>query len=409
MMQKNKRKDAQGHILKTREYQRPDGRYSYSYNDWSGKRRCVYAKTLKELRQKEKKIQDELNAGISPGMADRITLNELYDRYIQQKYDLKASTKAVYQYMYDRFVRPSFGNRIIGKIRYSDVKNFYYSLILENGLHANTIDSLHAQLHPAFTMAIRDGILSQNPCTGVTREIKRSHVWEDNTRHALSRAEQDRFMEFVQKEKCCERWAPILTVLLGTGLRIGECLALRWEDLDMDNRIINVRLSLANRQFGKGHAEKHISTPKTSSGMRTVPMLDEVYEAFLKEQEMQRRTGGCRETIDGYSGFVFVNKNGNAYSPPSINRAIERIRIACNKEELENALQEGREPLLIPHFSAHHLRHTFCTRMVENEINVAILREIMGHRALATTLEVYTTVSNEKKRESMLSLKGKII
>ena len=408
-MEKAKRKDRNGHILRTREYQRPDGRYMYSYRDGFGKRRCVYAKTLRELRQKSEKIQNELQEGMQPGMADRITLNDLYDKYIAQKYDLKPSTKAVYLYMFDRFVRPSFGTRIIGKIRYSDVKNFYYTLILEHGLHGNTIDSIHAQLHPAFTMAVRDGILTQNPCTGVTREIKRSHVWEDNARHALSRAEQDRFMEFVKKKKNYERWEPILTILLGTGLRIGECLALRWADLDMDRRLINVQLSLSNRQFGNGYCEKHISTPKTNSSIRTIPMLEEVHAAFLREWELQRYTGGCVETIDGYSGFVFANENGNAFSPSSINRAIERIRIACNKEEIENARQEERKPLLVPHFSAHHLRHTFCTRMVENEVNVAILREIMGHRTLATTLEVYTTISNEKKKETVVSLNGKII
>ena len=409
VMGKNKRKDTKGHILRTREYQRPDGRYVYSYVGWGGKRQYVYAKTLKELRQKEEKIQKELESGVDPGMADRITLNELYDKYMAQKYDLKDSTKAVYQYMFDRFVRPSFGNRVIGSIRYSDVKKFYYSLILEYGLHINTIDGIHAQLNPAFTMAIRDCILSQNPCTGVTKEIKRSRIWADNARHALTRAEQDKFMEFLQKEKSCRRWEPILTVLLGTGLRIGECLALRWEDVDLDNRLIYVRLSLSYREFGKGHAEKHISTPKTNSGVRTVPMLQEVYTAFLKEREIQWHKGGCTEMIDGYGGFVFANEHGKAYSPNSINRAIERIRISCNEQELRNALKEEREPVLIPHFSAHHLRHTFCTRMVENEMNVAILREIMGHRTLSTTLEIYTTVSNEKKRESVLSLQGKIM
>ena len=408
-MEKAKRKDTKGHILKTGEYQRPDGRYSYSYTDFYGKRRCVYAKTLRELRQKETKIQEELKDGISPGMADRLTLNDLYDQYMDQKYDLKASSKAVYQYMYDRFVRPSFGQRIVGKIRYSDVKKFYYTLILEHGLHVNTIDSIHAQLHPTFTLAIRNGILSHNPCTGVTKEIKRSQAWEENARHALSTEEQRRFMDFVRTNEMGKKWEPILTVLLGTGLRIGECLALRWEDLDLNHRIIYVRLSLANRQFGNGYAEKHVSSPKTSSGIRTVPMLDEVYAAFLQERENQLNTGTCKETIDGYSGFIFINGRGNTYSPPSINRAIERIRIACNQEEAENALREGREPLIIPHFSAHHLRHTFCTRMVENEINVAILREIMGHRSLSTTLEVYTTVSNEKKKESLLSLSGKIL
>jgi len=342
-------------------------------------------------------------------LADRITLNELYDKYIEQKYDLKDSTKTVYKYMYDKFVRQTLGTQIIRKIRYSDVKNFYYTLIREHGLHVNTIDSIHAQLHPTFTMAIRDGILQLNPCTGVTREIRRTQVWEENKRHALTKAEQDRFMEFVRKKKSYRKWEPILTVLMGTGLRIGECLALRWEDLDMENRMIYVRLSLANRQFGNGYVEKRISTPKTSSSTRTVPMLNAVYEAFLMEQELQAKKGGCKEVVDGCSGFVFANQNGNTYSSASINRAIERIRIACNREEAENARLEGREPLIIPHFSAHHLRHTFCTRMVENEVNVAILREIMGHRTLATTLEIYTTVSNEKKKESVLSLNGEII
>ena len=187
-MEKTKRRDKDGHVLRTREYQRPDGRYSYHYTDSFGKRRSVYGKTLKELRQKEAKIQEELENGMQPGMADRITLNDLYDKYINQKYDLKPSTKVVYQYMFDRFVRPDFGKRAIGKIRYSDVRNFYYTLLLEKDLHVNTLDSIHAQLHPAFTMAVRDGILLQNPCTGVTREIKRSHVWQDNARHALTRA-----------------------------------------------------------------------------------------------------------------------------------------------------------------------------------------------------------------------------
>jgi hypothetical protein len=163
-MEKTKRRDKDGHVLRTREYQRPDGRYSYHYTDSFGKRRSIYGKTLKELRQKEVKIQEELENGMQPGMADRITLNDLYDKYIHQKYDLKPSTKAVYQYMFDRFVRPDFGKRAIGKIRYSDVRNFYYALLLEKDLHVNTLDSIHAQLHPAFTMAVRDGILLQNPC-----------------------------------------------------------------------------------------------------------------------------------------------------------------------------------------------------------------------------------------------------
>lgn len=89
-----------------------------------------------------------------------MTLNELYDRFIEQKYDLKPSTKVNYLYMYNYFVRPTFGKRLIGKIKYSDVKKFYYRIILDEEMKANTLDSIHTQLHPAFQMAVRDGLLT---------------------------------------------------------------------------------------------------------------------------------------------------------------------------------------------------------------------------------------------------------
>ena len=116
------RKDSRGYVLRTGESQRKDGRYSYSYTDLDKNRRTVYAKTLVELRAKERKIIRDKEDGLNPQLADRMTLNELYDRFIEQKYDLKPSTKVNYLYMYNYFVRPTFGKRLIGKIKYSDVK-----------------------------------------------------------------------------------------------------------------------------------------------------------------------------------------------------------------------------------------------------------------------------------------------
>ena len=111
----------------TGESQRKDGRYSYSYTDLDKNRRTVYAKTLVELRAKERKIIRDKEDGLNPQLADRMTLNELYDRFIEQKYDLKPSTKVNYLYMYNHFVRPTFGKRLIGKIKYSDVKKILLS------------------------------------------------------------------------------------------------------------------------------------------------------------------------------------------------------------------------------------------------------------------------------------------
>lgn len=95
------RKDSRGYVLRTGESQRKDGRYSYSYTDLDKNRRTVYAKTLVELRAKERKIIRDKEDGLNPLLADRMTLNE---RFIGQKYDLKPSTKVNYLYMYNHFV-----------------------------------------------------------------------------------------------------------------------------------------------------------------------------------------------------------------------------------------------------------------------------------------------------------------
>ena len=216
------RKDSRGYVLRTGESQRKDGRYSYSYTDLDKNRRTVYAKTLVELRAKERKIIRDKEDGLNPQLADRMTLNELYDRFIEQKYDLKPSTKVNYLYMYNHFVRDTFGKRLIGKIKYSDVKKFYYRIILDEEMKANTLDSIHTQLHPAFQMAVRDGLLRQNPTDGLMAEIKKSHIWEDNPRHALTIPQQKAFMDYLKSHREYQGWVPIITVLLGTGMRIGD-------------------------------------------------------------------------------------------------------------------------------------------------------------------------------------------
>lgn len=403
------RKDSRGYVLRTGESQRKDGRYSYSYTDLDKNRRTVYAKTLVELRAKERKIIRDKEDGLNPQLADRMTLNELYDRFIEQKYDLKPSTKVNYLYMYNHFVRPTFGKRLIGKIKYSDVKKFYYRIILDEEMKANTLDSIHTQLHPAFQMAVRDGLLRQNPTDGLMAEIKKSHIWEDNPRHALTIPQQKAFMDYLKAHREYQGWVPIITVLLGTGMRIGECIGLRWDDLNFEKRIISVNHTFIYRPDENRKSVKHISTPKTISGRRTIPMIDEVFNAFLDEYEIQKCIGFSSEEIDGYSNFVFVTATGTVYLPNAVNRAIERARVAYNKEEIEKAEKEDREPLIIPHFSAHHLRHTFCTRLCENESNLKVIQSIMGHSDITTTMDVYAEATQEKKQEIVANLQGKII
>lgn len=403
------RKDSRGYSLKKGESQRKDGRYVFRYTTLRGEHRSVYAKELSELRKKEVKIRRAIEDGLDPDRAERITLNELFDEYISQKYDLKQSTMTNYKYMYNHYVWDGFGKLRISKIKYSDIKKFYYSLILEKGFKPNSMEIVHTLLHPTFTMAVRDGLLRLNPTEGVMAEIKKSHCWEKTKRHALTVAEQRAFTNYIANSEEYRGWFPLFTVMLGTGCRIGEVLGLRWQDVDFKNRTISINHNLVYRVQEDGTCTNHVNSPKTKAGIRIIPMIDEVFDAFLEEYQYQKVIGFCTDEIDGYSGFVFCTGDGKVYLPNAINRTIRSICADYNKEEESKAKEENRDPVLLPKFSCHILRHTFCTRFCENETNLKVIQEIMGHADISTTMDVYAEATQEKKKESMTSLQSALL
>ena len=199
--------------------------------------------------------------------------------------------------------------------------------------------------------------------------------------------------------------------LLGTGCRIGEAVGIRWEDIDFKKRLISINHSLVyySREY-KEHSmcSFSISLPKTEAGIRIIPMMDTVYEALKKEYAFQEENGFNETEIDGMTGFIFSNRFGNVHNPQAINRAIKRIYEAYNAEEVVRAAKEKREPILIPHFSCHHLRHTFCSRFCENETNLKVIQSIMGHADIETTMDIYAEVTETKKYESIQELARKL-
>lgn len=399
------RKDSKGRVLRKGESQRQnDGRYIYQYIDPSGKRKVVYARDLLELREKEKElIRDQLD-GLESYCRGRTTLNYAFDRYIATKYDLKEHTRVNYKYMYDRYVRGTFGKRIINDIKYSDVKFFYYSLLNEMGLQPNTLDNIHTVLHPTFQMAVRDDVIRNNPSSGVMAEIKKNNGKNKGIRHALTLEQQRAFLNYVANSPVFCHWLSLMTVLFGTGCRIGELIGLRWEDIDFENRSISINHAAIYRVMENGKSEFHISSPKTDAGTRIIPMLEAVEKAFKDEYEAQKETGFNIQVVDGMSGFVFCNKEGLIHKPNVINRAIRRIYEAYNAEEIVKAKRESRRPVLIPHFSCHHIRHTFCTRFCENETNLKVIQSIMGHANIETTMDIYAEATEAKKKEAMKAL-----
>lgn len=403
-----KRRDSKGRILHDGESQRQDGMYMYRYTDVRGIRRYLYSWRLvktdgfpdgkrasEPLREMEARVRQDLKDGIDSYKAKNTTLNQFFEEYIAMKYELKDSTRCNYKYMWKQFVQSAIGHMEIGAVKYSDVKKFYISLIRDRGFKPNTIENVQTLLHPIFATAVRDGYIRLNPTDGVLAEIKKSQNWEKPKRHALTEAQQKRFMQFVSSSNTYVHWKPLFTVLLGTGGRIGEILGLRWEDCDFKNGLISINHNLIYRQMDDGKMAFRITTPKTKSGTRIIPMFSAVKEEL---RSLPKEANACQ--IDGYDGFIFYNRYGMMLNPHAVNRAIDRIIRDANKEEGEHEM--------LPHFSVHNLRHTFCTRMCENEPNIKIIQEIMGHRDISTTMDVYNEATKEKKLESFARLEGKI-
>ena len=144
--------------------------------------------------------------------------------------------------------------------------------------------------------------------------------------------------------------------------------------------------------------------PKNSK--REVPMMDIVKKAFLEEQEFQRENGiSCRVSIETYTDFIFVNRFGDTQHQGTLSKALRRIIRDGNDQVYDSHIGKG-EAILLPHFSCHHLRHTFTTRLIEAGTNVKVMQEILGHADISTTLDIYADVTEDTKVKTFRELES---
>lgn len=399
------RKDSKGRKLRPGECEREDGRYAYSYTLY-GKRRWIYDRDLAELRKKAKAIERDKDDGIRTQDASRVSLNDVHKCYMATKHDLKITTRSNYEYLWNKYVAPTdLASKPIGNIKKSDIKKLYISL-LNHGFAIRSLDGINNLVHPTLEMAVDDDLIRKNPSKGVYRELKKNS--EVKCRKALTLEQQRAFLNYIINSPVYYHWATVFVTLLGTGLRVGECLGLTKSDISFDENLISVNHSLVYRQID-GKCQFLITSPKTKSGSRFVPMLADVFNYLKAHFEiMDELYDNPSPTLQGYTDFVFRGRTGKLLSPHSLNRAIERISRDYNQAEIEAAKLESREPLLLPHFSVHILRHTFCTRLFEKEEDHKNIQTIMGHAEVSTTLDIYTHITTEHLKARVQKLNADI-
>ena len=376
-----KRKDHKGRLLRTGESQRKDLTYQYRYTDVTGKRRTVYASDLQELRKKEKAIQKDVEDGINY-CEGNVTVIELLERYIALKQGVRHATKVGYNFVLNIAKKESFCYRTINTIRTSDAKLWLMKL-QKDGRGYSTITSIRGVVKPAFQMACDEDIIRKNPFDFPLAGVV---VNDSKKRIALSREQQEIFMNFVKGDDHYCRYYDEFNVLLGTGMRVSEFCGLTISDLDFENRRIFVEKQLLKEKGGVYHVEK----TKTESGVRYIPMSDEVYQS-LKNILARRQKPKKEMLIDGYAGFLLLDKNGN----PKVGLHLDH--------HMQWTMKKYRrtQQIPLPTITPHVLRHTFCTNMANAGMDLKSLQYLMGHSDAGVTMNVYTHASYDHAEKSM--------
>lgn len=376
-----KRKDHKGRLLRTGESQRKDLTYQYRYTDVTGKRRTVYASDLQELRKKEKAIQKDVEDGINY-CEGNVTVIELLERYIALKQGVRHATKVGYNFVLNIAKKETFCYRTINTIRTSDAKLWLMKL-QKDGRGYSTITSIRGVVKPAFQMACDEDIIRKNPFDFPLAGVV---VNDSKKRIALSREQQEIFMNFVKGDDHYCRYYDEFNVLLGTGMRVSEFCGLTISDLDFENRRIFVEKQLLKEKGGVYHVEK----TKTESGVRYIPMSDEVYQS-LKNILARRQKPKKEMLIDGYAGFLPLDKNGN----PKVGLHLDH--------HMQWTMKKYRrtQQIPLPTITPHVLRHTFCTNMANAGMDLKSLQYLMGHSDAGVTMNVYTHASYDHAEKTM--------
>ena len=391
-----KRRDNRNRILREGEYQRTDGRYRYRYIDEDGKEKNVYSWRLDKndptpkgkkrepsLREKEKQIQADLFDHIVT-RGGNYTVVELVEKYVSLKTGVTHNTRAGYKTVINILKKEAFGKQRIDKVRLSDAKAWLIKLQQVDGRGYSSIHSIRGVLRPAFQLAVDDDLIRKNP---FGFELASVIVNDSVTREAITRKQERELLKFIKEDKHFCRYYDAIFILFNTGLRISEFCGLTISDIEFDQKRIKVDHQLQRTS----QMQYVIQDPKTESGIRYVPMSEEVVACFRRILA-NRVAPKVEPMVDGYAGFLFLDKN-------------DRPMVALHWEKYLQHIVEKYNKIYriqMPKVTPHVCRHTFCSNIAKSGMNPKTLQYIMGHSDISVTLNVYTHVQFDDAQAELL-------
>lgn len=227
-------------------------------------------------------------------------------------------------------------------------------------------------------------IINVNPCNKAITPKKQREI--DDTLHFWSVAEVNKFLEHAKNDLNPLAF-PLFRLLIFTGLRKGEALALRWCDIDFNNLTLSVRQNIGRDENGSSS----ITTPKTKRSQGTLP-IDKVTMQILKdwkvEQSKRFQLLGASAFVDSKALIFRLKAEDKPLGVTHVNIILKRIALNAN----------------VPVIRVHDLRHTQATLLLESGANIKDVQERLRHENIQTTLQIYSHVSEERKRETIENL-----
>ena len=387
----NKRGNGEGTISK-----RPDGTWWGRITlgtDPEGrqKRKAFYGKTRAEVQKKLTEVINSINNNtyIDP---KNITLSKWLDIWFNEYAinSIKQSTRVSYETYIYKHITP-----ILGKIKLLDLRadtlQQFYNDKLENGklngvggLSPKTIKNINVMLHKAIDQALKNGLVNRN-----VTEVVTLPKLEKKEMRVLTSDEQQQLLRVCNNENN----GIFIVVALSTGMRLGEILGLKWSDIDFKNKLLTVRRTINRlKNYDKDISKKTVlvvNTPKTENSKRIIPLSNNLIKCLRDFKTFQKQKYLRIGVVIDDDSFIFPNSFGqSAGEPKTYQETFTKLTKLAN---LNNV-----------HF--HCLRHTFATRALEEGIPAKTVSEILGHSNISTTLDLYSHVLLETKREAIEKL-----
>lgn len=362
----------------------------YTVNTSSGaKRKSLYGATRSEVKDKLAKALNDISTN---KMVDdtKINLQDWIVIWLEEYKKLalkRTSLDNYYRYFNTHIKNSNLGKTPLKKINAILLQSFINEKS-QNGradgsgsLKRSSVKHIYNVLYGSLEQAMKNNMISFNPCKAIVlpKNDKKEILY-------FTPEQADQFLESVKGSKYYLLYALVLV----TGLRLGEVIALRWENVDLEEKRISVKLNTVivskEQQLEKGvlHSELILQTPKTKKSLRTLYIEEPIVSMLkvLRETQIKINMEVGEAYID--SGFVFTNDHGEMMHPRSV------------QDHFKRAVKKAGLPNL--HF--HCLRHTAATLMLYKKIDVKTVQEILGHENIMTTLDIYTHVMEDMKRDA---------